>query len=112
MTKKRRNNGRSKHGRGHVIRVRCESSGALVPKDKAVKRFIVRDLVETSVQRDLLDAVVTDGTRIVGHILPKFIRKVYYSISAALHSRIRRVRSRELRRVRAPPRRPIRTQKM
>merc|ERR1719335_1396490 len=107
MTKKRRNNGRCKHGRGHVKRVRCESSGALVPKDKAVKRFIVRDLVETSVQRDLLDAVVVDGTRTIGHILPKFIFKVYYSISAALHSRIRRVRSRQSRRIRVPCRRNL-----
>ena len=32
---------RSKHGRGHVKRVRCESSAAMVPKDKAIKRFIV-----------------------------------------------------------------------
>lgn len=27
--------------RGHVKRVRCESSAAMVPKDKAVKRFVV-----------------------------------------------------------------------
>merc|ERR1711959_771260 len=91
---------------GHVKRVRCESSGAMVPKDKAVKKFIVKDLVETSVQRDLLDSIVTDGTRVIGYILPKFISKVYYSISAALHSRIRRVRSREMRRIREIPKRP------
>ena len=27
--------------RGKVKRVRCESSAAMVPKDKAVKRFVV-----------------------------------------------------------------------
>ena len=36
-------------------------------------------------------------------MLPKLYRKVYYSISAAIHSRIVRVRSRKMRRVREPP---------
>ena len=42
MTFKRRNGGRNKKGRGHVKRVHCASSGKMVPKDKAVKRFTVR----------------------------------------------------------------------
>jgi small subunit ribosomal protein S26e len=36
-------------------------------------------------------------------MLPKLYRKVYYSISAAIHSRIVRVRSRKNRRNREPP---------
>jgi small subunit ribosomal protein S26e len=36
-------------------------------------------------------------------MLPKIYRKVYYSISAAIHSRIVRVRSRKNRRNREPP---------
>merc|ERR1712100_434147 len=81
MVKKRRHSGRNKPAgaRGHVRRVRCETSGCLVPKDKAVKRYIVRNIVDASA-------------------LPKLYRKVYYSISAAIHSRVVRVRSRVARR--------------
>lgn len=46
---------------GHVKRVRCESSAAMVPKDKAIKRFIVRNMVDASAIRDLQDACAIDG---------------------------------------------------
>lgn len=41
----------------------------------------------------------------VDYALPKIYRKVYYSISAAIHSRVVRVRSAKDRRNREPPRR-------
>lgn len=81
-----------------VKRVRCESSGAMVPKDKAIKRFVVRNIVDASALRDIQEA-----SPIEGYMLPKIYRKVYYSISAAIHSRIVRVRSRKNRRNREPP---------
>ena len=43
------------------MRVRCESSGAMVPKDKAIKRFIVRNIVDASALRDMQEACVVDS---------------------------------------------------
>lgn len=41
--------------------MRCEASGVLVAKDKAIKRFIVRNIVDASAIRDIQDSSVVDG---------------------------------------------------
>jgi small subunit ribosomal protein S26e len=78
----RRRRNKPTGARGRVRRVRCESSAALVPKDKAVPRLVVRDIVDASALRGIAEACPLEGCA-----LPKIHCKVY-SISSAIHSRV------------------------
>eukprot|EP00465_Bigelowiella_longifila_P005674 CAMPEP_0185261352 /NCGR_PEP_ID=MMETSP1359-20130426/9750_1 /TAXON_ID=552665 /ORGANISM="Bigelowiella longifila, Strain CCMP242" /LENGTH=113 /DNA_ID=CAMNT_0027847931 /DNA_START=38 /DNA_END=379 /DNA_ORIENTATION=+ len=98
MPKKRRNRGRAKKNSGRKRRVACELSGKLVPKDKAIKRYVVRNIVNMAAISDLKEASVNPD-----YNLPKLYYKMYYCVGAACHRKIVRARAVKDRKNRQPP---------
>ncbi|KAF7703959.1 40S ribosomal protein S26-B [Cucumispora dikerogammari] len=96
--KKRRNNGRSKKNRGMVVSQKCSNCFRLVPKDKAIVRHKIQNLIEAAALDDVKLATVFNEFDI-----PKLRYKLKYCISCAVHLRIVRVRSVWMRKVRTPP---------
>ncbi len=80
--------------------VHCNNCARLVGKDKAIKRFHVRNIVDASSQKDIEQALVAQK-----FVIPKIYEKKQHCISCAIHSRIVRVRSGDDRKVREPARR-------
>ena len=99
MPKKRRNNGRNKKHKGHSDPVHCENCKRLVPKDKAIKRFLIKNMVDGSSKRDIEEvSVYNEGDE--KYQMPKLYIKNQYCVSCGIHARIVRVRSAVDRRIR------------
>merc|ERR1711988_1391793 len=89
MPSKRRNNGRSKNNRGAPGRVNCDNCNRIVPKDKAIKKFQVRDIIDAASKDDIAKASAYKTATQV----PKIMMKMWYCVSCAIHARIVAVRS-------------------
>ena len=60
MPSKRRNNGRAKKNKGHSNVINCLNCHRVCPKDKAIKRFQMRNMVDGSSKRDIEDNYAYD----------------------------------------------------
>jgi small subunit ribosomal protein S26e len=99
MPKKRRNNGRNKKNKGHADAIHCTNCCRLVGKDKAIKRFVIKNMVDASSKRDIEEAsVYTDKDE--PYSMPKLFVKNTYCVACAIHARIVRVRSTEDKKIR------------
>lgn len=99
MPKKRRNNGRNKNNKGHADAVHCTNCCRLVGKDKAIKRFVIKNMVDASSKRDIEEAsAYTDKDE--PYTMPKLYVKNQYCVACAIHARIVRARSADEKRVR------------
>jgi len=90
MPVKRRNHGRNKNNKGHSNSIQCSNCMRLCPKDKAIKRFVIKNLVDASSKKDIEDASAYFGQD-EPYQLPKLFIKNEYCVACAIHSRIVKV---------------------
>ncbi len=80
---------------GHTRPVNCSNCNRMVPKDKCIKKFTVRDMIDASSKEDIRAVQIYEN-----FIIPKTYNKLTYCVSCAIHARIVRSRAREDRKIR------------
>lgn len=99
MPKKRRNNGRNLCNKGKSISVNCNNCTRLCPKDKAIKRYVIKNMVDGSSKRDIEEAsAYRDSEANVS--MPRLYIKNQWCIACGIHARIVKVRKTEDKRIR------------
>lgn len=97
MPKKRRNNGRNKNNKGRSISIRCNNCTRMCPKDKAIKRFVIKNMVDGSSKRDIEEASAYNEEAAA---MPKLFVKNQWCVACGIHARIVRVRQTQDKKIR------------
>ena len=89
MSSKRRDNGLSKSPSGHAEKINCDYCSSIARKEKAIKKFQIRYLIDAASKEDIAKA----STCMTPIDVLDLLIKMYYSVSCAIHAKIFAMRS-------------------